>query len=81
MEFTVTFFADYDHRIPNGTVAYLADNTYPGVPADAVEIILERGLGEVVPDDILGDDEDDGSDPELVTKLKRTRMRKKWGPQ
>lgn len=80
---TVTFFFDMDFPIKNGTVAYLASNTYGDVPNDVVAMMLDRGLGEVVPDHILGDP-DDLTDLKLeppLTKLSRTRMKKRWGPQ
>lgn len=79
---TVTFFFDMDFPIKNGTVAYLASNTYGDVPDDVVAMMLERGFGEVVPDDILGDPDlvDLTLEPPL-TKLSRTRMKKRWGPQ
>lgn len=75
---TVTLFFDYDHPIKNGCVAYLASNTYR-VEEEIANIIAERGLGEVVSDDLLEDDGDLlNESPEIVEKLKRTTMRKRW---
>ena len=80
---TVTFFRNMDFPVKNGTVAYLEDNTYPNVPDDVVAMMLERGVGEVVPDEILADPADliDLPLEPPITKIKRTHMRKKWGPQ
>jgi hypothetical protein len=78
---TVTFFRDMDFPIKNGTVAYLADNTYPNVPDDVVAMMLDRGVGEIVPDEILADPDDDLTDLTLeppVTKITRQRMKKRW---
>ncbi len=77
---TVTFFRDMDFPIKNGTVAYLQDNTYPDVPDDVVAMMLDLGVGEVVPDDILTnpDDQDDFSAEPPLTKITRTRMKKRW---
>ena len=80
---TCTFFRDMDFPIRNGTIAYLADNTYPNVSDEAVAMMLERGVGEVVPDEILADP-DDLIDLPLeppVTKVTRTTMRKRWKPK
>ena len=75
---TITLFFDYDHPIKNGCIAYLASNTY-AVADDIAEVIAEKGLGEIVPDDLLGDDTDLLNErPEIVEKLKRTTMRKRW---
>lgn len=75
---TLTFFRDFDFSIPNGTVAYLADHTYPDVPDAAVAMAIERGVAEIVPDDILAEPgEDDPLDPP-ATKTRRTRMKKSW---
>lgn len=49
---TVTLFFDYDHPIHNGCIAYLASNTY-AVADEIADIISERGVGEIVPDEIL----------------------------
>lgn len=51
---TVTLFFDYDHPIRNGCIAYLASHTY-SVEDDIAAAIAERGVGEIVPDDILTD--------------------------
>lgn len=80
---TCTFFRDMDFPIKTGTIAYLADNTYGHVPDDVVAMMLDLGVGEIVPDEILADPDDLIDlplDPPL-TKITRTRMRKKWGPQ
>ena len=77
---TCTFFFDMDFPIKNGTVAYLASNTYPNVPDEAVAMMLDRGLGEIVPDDILADPDDliELTLEPPVTKVTRTTMRKRW---
>ncbi|WP_425985870.1 hypothetical protein [Brevundimonas sp. TWP1-2-1b1] len=77
---TVTFFRDMDFPVKNGTVAYLQDNTYPHVPDDVVAMMLDLGVGEVVPDDILADPDDLADDyfEPPVTKVTRTTMRKRW---
>lgn len=77
---TVTFFRDMDFPIHNGTIAYLQDNTYADVSDDAALMAVEKGVGEIVPDSILGDPDavDDGQIEPPITKISRTRMKKKW---
>lgn len=76
---TATFFCDMDFPTATGRIAYLADHTYPNVPEAVVAMMLARGVGEVVPDEVLGLDPD--VRVEAITKVTRTRRKKKWGPQ
>lgn len=75
---TVTMFFQYEHPIDkNSFVLYMPDNTYPEVPDDVAAAIADKGLGEIVPDEILGTEPDEATEI-AVKNPRRRKVSRKW---
>lgn len=75
---TITMFSDfeYTHNVGHFTI-YKADTTYR-VEDEVAERINRCGAGEIVPDEILNEPDDDDFEPMLETKPKRRKVSRKW---
>ncbi|WP_374274440.1 hypothetical protein [Brevundimonas sp.] len=75
---TVTVFRRYFHRPDSTTtVVYGADYTFPDVPDEVAQAIAASGCGEIVPDAIL-DEPEDQPEPVPVKPGRRKNVRSAW---